>query len=92
MPQYSIAEAKNGLPKLVREAEAGNDIELTRRGKPVAMVVGTRRYERLTANRSSFWESYQQFRQQHDLVALDLDPSEIFDRDRDPSTGRDFTW
>ena len=28
--QYSIAEARNNLAKLVREAEAGESIELTR--------------------------------------------------------------
>ncbi len=92
MSQYSIAEAKNGLPKLVREAEAGHDIQLTRRGKPVAVVVGTRRYEKLTTSRSSFWESYQRFRREHDLARLDLDPAEIFDGVRDPSPGREFAW
>ncbi len=92
MSQYSIAEAKNGLPRLVREAEAGHDIQLTRRGKPVAVVISTSRYENLTTNWSSFSESYQRFRQEHDLAGLDLDPAEIFDGVRDPSPGRDFAW
>ena len=56
------------------------------------MVVGTRRYEKLTTNRSSFWESYQQFRREHDLAKLELDPTEIFDGIRESSPGREFTW
>ncbi len=92
MSQYSIAEAKNGLPGLVREAEAGNDVQLTRRGKLVAVVVSTHRYETLTADRSSFWESYQRFRREHDLAKLDLDPAEIFEGIRDRSPGREFAW
>ena len=37
--RYSIAEARAILPTLVDEVQAGNEVELTRRGKPVAVVV-----------------------------------------------------
>jgi len=46
--QHSIAEARNNLPSLVRAAESGKAVELTRRGKPVAVLIGRRQYERLT--------------------------------------------
>jgi prevent-host-death family protein len=36
---YSIAEARNDLSNVVREAEAGRPVTLSRRGQPVAMVV-----------------------------------------------------
>jgi hypothetical protein len=39
-----------------------------------------------------FWEAYQKFRREHDLVALDIDPDEIWGDVRDPSPGRDFDW
>ena len=39
MADYSIAEAKNNLPKLVDRAVAGEDVTITRRGKPVARIV-----------------------------------------------------
>jgi prevent-host-death family protein len=40
MPKrYSIAEARSNLPSIVGQAEAGREIELTRRGKPVAVLV-----------------------------------------------------
>jgi prevent-host-death family protein len=38
---YSIAEARNDLSNVVREAEAGRRVTLSRRGHPVAVVVST---------------------------------------------------
>jgi prevent-host-death family protein len=35
MVQYSVAEAKNRLPKLIDEALEGGEVVITRRGKPV---------------------------------------------------------
>ena len=40
--KYSIAEARTHLPTIIDEAEAGLEIELTRRGKPVAVIVSPR--------------------------------------------------
>ena len=40
--RYSIAEARSNLSSIVDQAEAGQEIELTRRGKPVAVVVSLR--------------------------------------------------
>ena len=34
----SIAEAKNRLPELIREVEAGGAVVITRHGKPVAQL------------------------------------------------------
>ena len=39
MADYSIAEAKNNLPKLVDRAMAGEEVTITRRGKAVAKIV-----------------------------------------------------
>ena len=36
--QYSIAEARDNFPRVVHEAETGEAVELTRRGKPVARL------------------------------------------------------
>ena len=38
--QIAIAEAKANLAELIRRAEAGEEIELTRYGRPVARLVG----------------------------------------------------
>jgi len=39
MPTYSVAEAKNQLPKLLDQAIAGEEVTITRRGKPIAKIV-----------------------------------------------------
>ena len=45
--EFSIAETRRNLPSLVREAENGRTVRLTRRGKPVALLIGQREFERL---------------------------------------------
>ncbi|TMJ57561.1 MAG: type II toxin-antitoxin system Phd/YefM family antitoxin [Alphaproteobacteria bacterium] len=43
MRTVSIAEAKAHLSKLVDQAEAGDPVCITRRGKPVAQIVAAER-------------------------------------------------
>lgn len=38
MSSYSVAEAKNNLPKLLDRMLAGEAVTITRRGKPVARL------------------------------------------------------
>jgi prevent-host-death family protein len=44
---YSISEAKDQLPRIVHEAEAAGAVALTRRGKPVAILISKAEYDRL---------------------------------------------
>lgn len=88
----SIAEARRNLPKLVRAAENGTDVELTRHGKPVAMLIGCKRFERLTSSRRSFVTAYQVFTNESDLAELALDPDKLFARQREKTPGRDFRF
>jgi prevent-host-death family protein len=88
--KYSIAEARDHLPSVVHEAEEGTQVELTRRGKPVAVLVGVEDFERLSKKKPGFWEAYQEFRRTADLS--EIDPDEIFRDVRDQSPGRDFNW
>ena len=43
---FSIADARNRLAKVVHDVETGPPVELTRRGKRVAMIVSVREFER----------------------------------------------
>ena len=43
MKTVSIAEAKAHLSKLVEQAEAGDPVCITRRGKPVAQIIAAER-------------------------------------------------
>lgn len=47
MKTVSVAEAKNTLPELVHEAQAGRPVRITRRGLAAAVLVGEAEYERL---------------------------------------------
>jgi prevent-host-death family protein len=76
--KYSIAEARANLPSLVHEVEGGGRVELTRRGRPVAVLLGIEAYERLVEGRRDFWEAYEEFRSRFDLAELAIDPEEIF--------------
>jgi prevent-host-death family protein len=63
--RFSIAEARAQLPGIIDRVEAGADVELTRRGKSVAVVVSTREYARLRAARVSFAEAFGRFTAEH---------------------------
>ena len=90
--KYSIAEARDNFPGVVHEVEGGARVELTRRGKPVAVLMGIAEYEHLAEGRRDFWEAYEEFRREFDLTRLGIDPEEIFGNVRDPSPGREFSW
>ena len=51
----SIASLRSRLARAVREAEAGGTVEITRRGKPVAVLVGREDFDRLRQG-GDFWE------------------------------------
>lgn len=52
--KYSIADARDNFPGVVHEVEGGTRIELTRRGKPVAVLLGMGEYERLVGQRANY--------------------------------------
>lgn len=87
--RHSIAEARNNLPRLVRDAEHGKAVELTRRGEPVAVLIGRREFERLTGRYRAFADAFDAFSEKVDLSELAIDPDEVFGGTRDDSHGRD---
>lgn len=79
--ELSIADARNRLSALVHEVERGHPVCLTRRGRPVAVLLSLREYERLGARWPDLWEAIESFRRQTDLCQLEVD--EIFAGVRD---------
>jgi len=76
MPKsYSIAGARAKLASIVDEVEAGSEVELTRRGKKVAVVMSAARYARLRGERVAFMTAYETFRANHDLTEAGLGPN-----------------
>lgn len=85
--RYSIAEARSRLPRIVDQAEAGVEIQLTRRGKPVAAVVGLRELERLRGDRPRFRTAYHDFLERYSLDEVGVD-DDLFSRAREKSASR----
>jgi prevent-host-death family protein len=89
--QYSIAEARDHLASIVHDVEQGEPVELTRRGKPVAVVLSLDDYGRTTGRTVSFPEAWESFRQTTDLDGFAFSDEELAQL-RDRSPGRDFRW
>jgi prevent-host-death family protein len=88
LPQYSIAQARDQLTQLVHQAEQG-PVELTRRGKRVAVILSAEAYDRLLVPKSDFWTSLVKFRERLVEANIDIDPDEVFKDVRDRSPGRE---
>ena len=87
--RYSIADARRNLSAIIREAENGKEIVLTRRGEPVAMLIGIRAFKQLNSTQGDFATAYQEFRETSNLDNLDLDPDELYGDVRKEIEGRE---
>jgi len=85
--RYSIAEARSRLPSIVDEAESGVEVELTRRGQPVAVLVSRREFERLQGKSLHFSDAYRKFLEQHSLEEIGVE-RDFAASTRDKTTGR----
>lgn len=72
--RYSIAQARANLPTIVDEVESGAGVELTRRGKPVAVMLSVEQYARLRGERTDFKEAYARFLATHRLAQAGVEP------------------
>jgi len=55
MTQYSVAEAKNHLPSLIDKAIEGEEVVITRHGKPVAELRARRQIDPKIARAKTEW-------------------------------------
>jgi len=91
MPQrYSISDARTSLPAIVDQVEAGRQIELTRRGRPVAVVVSLREFERLRGERPQFADAYRAFLRKYSLAEVGLD-EDFVESVRETGHGREVS-
>jgi PTS system cellobiose-specific IIB component len=79
------------LTGIVHEVERGRQVEITRRGKRVAVLISAAEYERLIGGRRDLWEALQEWRETVDWNVLgEID--DVWADVRDRSPGRDFKW
>lgn len=84
MKQYSVADARANLPSLIEEVERGKEVELTRRGKTVAVVISRRDYDRMHSEGLRFGDLYRAFLQRYSLSEIGIEAKLLKDiRDRD---------
>ena len=84
---YSVADARACLPDILDEVEAGKEVQLTRRGRRVAVVVSVAQYDALRSEQVSFADAYRTFLDHHPAGEIGLD-AEFFDSLRDRGPGR----
>lgn len=89
--QYSIAEARDRFAQLVHVVENGKPVQITRRGKPVVVVLSLSEYQRLISAKVEFGAALAKFRQKCQIQSLDIDPDEVFQDVRDHSFGREVS-
>ena len=84
--RYSLSEAKDHLSRLVHAVARDGAVEITRRGRPVAMLVSIEEDESLHGRRVGFWQALEAFRRVagNDMALGD----EVFQDLRDRSPGR----
>lgn len=82
----TLAQARAELPSLLKAVERGAEIEITRRGTPVAVVLSVAERDRLARGRRNFGEAFDAFVKSGGLAAPI--PSDDFANLRDRSPGR----
>jgi len=89
--KYSIAEAKNKLPSIIHSVEKGPSIKLTRRGRPVAVLLSIQEYQRLSQKKEGFWRALKAFREIAEKEGIEISNAD-FQGLRDYSQGREVDW
>ncbi len=83
--RYSKADPRNKHLAIVDQAEAGLTVELTRRGRPVAVVISLREFEPSRDAPARFGEVYGNFIKKHPLEDIGLEPDFVTSlRGKDP--------
>lgn len=85
----SIAEARNHLPQLVHDVEVGEQIEITRRGEPVAVLIDIASWRRMRPPKPDLFTCLETYWTSLGPDAEDFDPNQIFDTARDRAPGPD---
>lgn len=85
MRHVSLRDANQGFAKLIAEVEAGEEVILTRRGKPVARIIrepvpsGKRRFT--PEQQAAYDRLMARLRPGYPLGGVRVDREELYDRD-----------
>ncbi|MDD2893673.1 MAG: type II toxin-antitoxin system Phd/YefM family antitoxin [Halothiobacillaceae bacterium] len=90
MSTAAISTLKNQLPEWIHKAEQGEDIQITRHGKPVAVIVSLERYQRVLATNKGVFNAYLRWRAKHPQAdgMSDDELNQLYQRTRAPHETR----
>lgn len=93
MSETSVADAKTQLTRLIHQAERGEAVHITRRGKPVAVLLSEDEYARLRQGQEqrNFWDLIADMRADPAFEPVDWSQEEV-DSWRDRRPAREFEW
>jgi prevent-host-death family protein len=89
--KVSVAEARQNFARLIRRAQQGKAIEITRRGESVAVLLSASEYLSLTGDRPSFVEAIDRIRKRLDVNELEIGDEEFAEL-REKSPGREVSF
>ncbi len=95
MKEATIREAKSKLTSLIHDAEKGHAVRVTRRGKPVAVLVSDKEYERMKAAgepRRDFMRFLRGWRREMIAKGIPFASDDELADLRDRSSAREFTF
>ncbi|VAX09436.1 hypothetical protein MNBD_GAMMA26-133 [hydrothermal vent metagenome] len=92
MNKATISHLKNHLPEIVHHAEAGQDIQITRHGQTVAVIVSLKRYNSAFSSGKGIFNTYLRWRDLHPeaggFSAKELEEMRI----REPYQSSNASW
>ena len=92
MTEATISHLKNHLPEIVHNVEKGEDIQITRHGKPVAVIVSIDRYSRAFSSGRGIFNAYLRWRTLHPEASGFTDDEVAKMRNREPHKPSGFNW
>jgi prevent-host-death family protein len=88
--KVSVAEARQHFARLIKRAQQGKTIEITRRGEPVAVLLSASEYLAMTGERPSFMDALNRVRERLGVDELEIGNSD-FEGLREQSPGREVS-
>lgn len=91
MQKMALYEVKNQLSRVIQNAENGEIIELTRHGKPAAIIIGVEQFTEMKSQKPNFKSSYRRFRDKWFTCSAEWEEDDfvnLFENIRDRSSGR----
>ncbi len=87
--QYTIVDAKNKLTSIIHSVETGQAVKLTRHGRPVAVLLSIKDYQRLNRKREGYCNALNAWRKNMAKEEGMVITGEEFEGVRDNSSGRE---